>query len=110
MNHIFEEIAAERKRQNEKWGEQNHPMHFDDLVYAGCRKKLDDLRHMNDWREKENTLSWFDILEEEVYEAFAETDPVRQKAEMVQVAAVAVQIIEYLDRRISKEDVRCSNI
>ena len=26
MNSIYEEIAAERKRQNEKWGEQNHHM------------------------------------------------------------------------------------
>jgi hypothetical protein len=37
---------------------------------------------------------------EEVCEAFAETEPEKQREEMVQVAAVAVQIIECLDRQM----------
>jgi hypothetical protein len=36
---------------------------------------------------------------EEVCETFLETEPEKQREEMIQVAAVAVQIIEYLDRR-----------
>jgi hypothetical protein len=43
---------------------------------------------------------WFYILDEEICEAFSETDPKKQREEMVQVAAVAVAIIDYLDRRI----------
>ncbi len=35
---------------------------------------------------------------EEVCEAFLETEPKKQCEEMIQVAAVFVQIIEYLDR------------
>ena len=31
------------------------------------------------------------------------TDPVRQREEMIQVAAVTVQIVEYLDRQIKGE-------
>jgi hypothetical protein len=42
---------------------------------------------------------------EEVYEAFAETEPENQREEMIQVAAVAVQIIEYLDRCKEEADV-----
>jgi NTP pyrophosphatase (non-canonical NTP hydrolase) len=33
--------------------------------------------------------SWYTILMEEVYEAFAETEPEKQREEMIQVAAVA---------------------
>lgn len=43
--------------------------------------------------------AWRHILDEEVAEALAETDPERLRAELVQVAAVAVQWIEALDRR-----------
>jgi hypothetical protein len=44
--------------------------------------------------------NWANILLEEVYEAFAETDPEKQREEMIQVAAVAVQIIEFLDKNM----------
>jgi len=95
MNHIFEEIAAERQRQNDKWGEQNHPM-LDRLDYVMQCKSLQDYFRR---KLKAGEVDWHNILLEEVYEAFAETDPARQREEMIQVAAVAVQIIEYLDRQ-----------
>ncbi|MDR0731531.1 MAG: hypothetical protein LBF63_07675 [Treponema sp.] len=53
---------------------------------------------MND--EPERPCCWSNILMEEVCEAFAETEPEKQREEMVQVAAVAVQIIECLDRQM----------
>jgi hypothetical protein len=43
---------------------------------------------------------WFDILIEEICEAFVETEPEKQREEMIQVAAIAVAIIEYLDKKI----------
>jgi hypothetical protein len=39
---------------------------------------------------------------EEVYEAFSETDTAKQREEMIQVAAAAVQIIKCLDRRMEE--------
>ena len=100
MNHIYEQIAAERKRQDEKWGEQNHPM----LKMPFIAKILEErLKAMRKATEDKELVSWYTILEEEICEAFTETDPVKQREEMVQVAAVAVQIIEYLSRQIEAD-------
>ena len=96
-NHIFEEIRKERQRQDEKWGKQNHPMLDVPLTLEAMLDNAKSYKALNDSRINPN---WFLILLEEVYEAFAEIEPEKQRAEMIQVAAVAVQIIEYLDRRI----------
>jgi len=92
---ILKEIKAERERQNQKWGEQNH-----------------------------KGIEWIAILSEEVGEASKEIldhhfkNPVKNtegksvapavadqalrlscyRKELIQVAAVAVQMIECLDR------------
>lgn len=42
--------------------------------------------------------TWRHILQEEVAEAFAESDPARLREELVQIAAVAVAWIEGIDR------------
>ena len=47
----------------------------------------------------DDTVSFADILLEEVFEALAEDDPARLRAELVQVAAVAVQWVEAIDAR-----------
>ena len=101
---IFEEIRAERKRQDEKFGEQNHPMVgktlYDILPEDYPRSDLlrRQIKHCKE-RCKTDRFCWFDVLIEEVCEAFLETEPEKQREEMIQVAAVAVAIIEYLDRR-----------
>jgi hypothetical protein len=94
---IFAAIDRERKRQDEKWGEQNHSMLNGFITPKICNNKADFFRKIND--DKDYFRSWFTILMEEVYEAFSETGPEKQREELVQVAAVAVQIIEYLDRK-----------
>ena len=70
--HVLDEIAAERARQDAKWGEQNH-----------------------------HETIWLAILAEEVGEAAAAALQERKdgyRAEMMQVAAVAVAAIESFDR------------
>lgn len=47
----------------------------------------------------DGTITWRDILTEEVFEAYAESDPVKLRAELVQVAAVAVKMCEAIDRK-----------
>jgi hypothetical protein len=99
LSRIFAEINKERERQNEKWGEQNHLMLNVPFTTAGMRQQEKIYKQLNN---SARDVSWFGILMEEVYESFAETDPARQREEMIQVAAVAVQIIECLDRHMEE--------
>ena len=100
IDKIFEDIREERKRQNEKWGEQNHPMLNGRFTIEAMTEKLYMYKALNEILKNPN---WYSILLEEVYEAFAETKPEKQREEMIQVAAVAVQIIEYLDRSVNHD-------
>jgi len=86
---VLSEIAEERKRQDLKWGEQNHP-----------------------------PCEWITILTEEVGEAAEEALNIRfdykdggrplvaLRMELIQVAAVAVAFIECLDRGKWEDDMR----
>lgn len=101
---VLGEVYGERARQDEKWGEQNHsdgtaanipwPLFVGDATAAARRAK-----QRADERAKTGTVTFRDILTEEVAEAYAESDPAKLRAELVQVAAVAVQWIEAIDRR-----------
>ena len=107
---VLQEVHEERSRQNVKWGEQNHPNgtgpHSIPLkaIEGGYAtpyaNQLADLataatdRHAADGR-----VTWSDILLEEVFEALAESDPARLRTELIQVAAVATQWVEAIDRR-----------
>jgi hypothetical protein len=92
---VLDEIDDERIRQDRKWGEQNHPdgtARPSDTEAAAFMKAKCQVNSP----EEDN---WRDILEEEVYETFAESDPARIRHELIQVAAVAVAWIEAIDRR-----------
>ena len=93
---ILPEIAAERARQDAKWGEQNHP---DGTGNAGDAHVARLAKSWCDNAAKRGALTYRHILDEEVQEAFAESDPAKLRAELVQVAAVAVAWIECIDRR-----------
>ncbi|MEU9558016.1 NUDIX hydrolase [Streptomyces fumanus] len=100
---VLAEVQAERERQDAKWGEQNHrdgtgadrvwaftgPASF---VAECARKQTQELA-------EEGYVTWTDIALEEFAEAVAESDPARLRAELVQVAAVAVAWIGAIDRR-----------
>lgn len=94
---VLEDVHDERTRQDKRWGTQNHPdgTGLDDWLWS-----LDpDLQKAeNDRAVKRGDLTFADILVEELAEALAETDPVKLREELVQVAAVAVAWIEKLDR------------
>ncbi|MER8158131.1 hypothetical protein [Streptomyces sp. NPDC094472] len=115
---VLDEIHAERCRQNEKWGEQNHPdvdpRDIPYVTHSYYASRADIWRQVNEERTKPSRslgrctghpegphthTAWDGILLEEVYEALAEEDPARLRAEMVQVAAVAVAWVEAIDRR-----------
>lgn len=96
MKSVILDIIDERVRQDAKHGPQNWPDGTgrppDPVTAAASRDRCD--------RAFENGRgTWRDILQEEVDEAFAEHDLQKLRTELVQVAAVAVNWIEALDRR-----------
>ena len=93
---IGTDVARERLRQVEKWGEQNHP---DGTGGSNTEILVQLARDAADSAAKAGKLTWLDILREETEEAAAEVDPEKLRAELVQVAAVAVAWIEHIDRR-----------
>ncbi|WP_282203949.1 hypothetical protein [Kitasatospora fiedleri] len=103
-----EEIDAERSRQYAKFGDQRHPdLAGDATVQREAREMFtefaDKYRDINnghlDARDPDRRLDWTGILLEEVYEALAEADPARLRAELLQVAAVCQAWVYDLDRR-----------
>lgn len=92
---VLAEVANERGRQDATWGEQNHP---DGTGRPGSREFADYVRALCKANGPAED-NWRDILYEEVAEAFAETDPAKLRAELIQVAAVAVNWIGAIDRR-----------
>jgi hypothetical protein len=106
LSPIFTEILKERINQVDKFGEQNHPMYRiipDPIIYCDEQYPANSvLKNMLDRSRSaiEKGGCWFDILLEEICEAFLEKEPEKQREEMIHVAAVVVAIIEYLDREI----------
>lgn len=98
MKKILKEIAKERKRQHKLWGEQNHLM-TSNALHPRYKQDVETAKKICDFRTRQGIVTWYNILKEEFCEVFAESDPVKQREELIQVAAVAVQIIEYLDRK-----------
>lgn len=96
---VLVEVWNERESQDKRWGQQDHP----DGTEGNAEewKTIADLsKRVNDNAYMSGIPTFKNILKEEVAEAFAETDPVLIRAELVQVAAVAVAWIEAIDRRL----------
>ena len=93
---ISREVLSERDRQDARFGEQNHP---DGTGSASDGKRADAARALCDSSTKHGSLTWKEVLDEEVREAFAESDPPRLREELIQVAAVAAAWAEAIDRR-----------
>lgn len=110
----IDDVVAERARQDTKWGQQNHddgtgahsmPLYdpnryLDDTMVA--KEISDEMRRRTDKRfsgQEELAGTWADILLEEVFEALAEDKPLALRTELIQVAAVATQWAEAIDRR-----------
>lgn len=93
-------ILDERERQEETWGEQNHP---DGTGMHGDTDRAIVARHIADVMTHTGTLTWRDILFEEVMEALAEYDQVKLQEELVQVAAVVLAWLECIGRGTQRE-------
>jgi hypothetical protein len=95
---ITVEVAMERQRQDVKFPGQDVP-DGTGPVNRNSRVQAARAQRACEYASKHHTLTWRHILAEEVAEAFAEDDPELLRAELIQVAAVAVRWVEALDRR-----------
>lgn len=122
MEGVLADVAAERARQIRKWHEQNHSdgtgpgkLPLGDFEYREAffgQYKLSTspasalasmATEVTDVAAAQGNVTWADILLEEVFEALAEDDSERLRVELIQVAAVAVQWAEAIDRRLMDE-------
>ncbi|RIT64099.1 hypothetical protein D2E95_01900 [Mycobacteroides abscessus] len=121
--HVLQLVAAERQRQQDKWGEQNHPNIVSSGTYADAIRgesarfygipTAAEAKARTDERARRGEVTWMDILIEELAEAaeaadiyqmnrevfrLEDADSLRRAVveELVQVAAVAVQWAEKL--------------
>jgi DNA-binding PucR family transcriptional regulator len=95
---VLAEVAAERRRQDARWGEQNHP----DGAGPAYAEEASRRREECERAAEAGQLTWRHILLEEVAEAGAEHEPKRLREELIQVAAVAVAWAEAIDRRAGR--------
>lgn len=106
---IIAEVRAERARQDEKWGVQNHPMTLEDSLCDSefWKSMADQWKRENDHRvnrgrarglPRDRNCAWDLILAEELAETFAQERPGLQYAEAVQTAGVAFAILDFLNR------------
>ena len=100
MLRALEDVEVERYRQHEVRGEQDLPdgrlMYRTALLPIGLRAE----------REQATEPTWAAVLLEEVAEVVLAGDDAALRAELVQVAAVAVQWIEALDRAAGRVAAR----
>lgn len=114
---VLSDIEEERRRQHEKWGQQDWPFVNEQAEAPFSmnrrRDRLDQylISKPETWREwckkarQQGTLTYWPILMEEVAEAVEVADDLEAcREEMVQVAAVAVQMIEAIDRKLRNNE------
>ena len=108
---VLTEVAAERLRQDARWGEQNHPDGTSRSLAIEIISALPEsngfahtlpserARRLNQEAIQAGRLTWALILLEEVLEALEERDVERLREELIQVAAVCVSWVECISRR-----------
>ncbi|MGN6654739.1 MAG: hypothetical protein ACTHJ9_05305 [Rhodanobacter sp.] len=107
------DVIRERAAQDLKWGQSNHPSLPADVKHP-CAffgiPTADAARLHCETAFRTGTGSNAHILLEEVSEAIeAANDPVHLRAELVQVAAVALKWIEQLDRRAAADNAEVTH-
>ena len=93
---IVDDVIAERERQHAQWGSPDIPLGTSRETWAATEAHL---REVCNTKLADGTVTFLDVLLEEVFEFAAEEDPAKARDELVQVLAVGVQIIEAIDRR-----------
>jgi hypothetical protein len=109
IENIFDEIHQERKRQDEKWGVQNHPILDPLLIEKNASPERvcseyeipteDRAKELCEKNFKRKTGTYMHILVEEISEvASCGKDVKALREELIQTAAVTIAMIQSLDR------------
>jgi hypothetical protein len=100
MERVLNDVWEERARQHAQWGEQNLP---DGTCPArASRARRGAAKRACDKAAAQGKVTFAHVLAEEFFEVLCETDPVALRNELLQVAAVACQWVEAIDRRRGK--------
>lgn len=97
---VLSDVADERQNQIKQWGIQS----LADGTGGEWKPAADEAKRINAERFDAGVGTWGDVLLEEVFESMAESDPARLRAELVQVAEVAVAWIEDIDRKVAEAE------
>lgn len=107
METIIQEIKTERMYQDGKWGVQNHPILDQALLNRSPNRMCEEYEIPTEDRAKSickihadrGDLTYMHILIEEVSEAASCGENIEEmRKELIQVAAVAIAMIESIDR------------
>lgn len=93
---VVEQVRTEVDRQLELWGEQHWP---DGTAFPHAKTYADSARNRCNMAAVAGKVTWRDILDEEIAEAYAEDDLEKLSRELVQVAAVAVSWVRDIKQR-----------
>jgi hypothetical protein len=84
---LIQRVLEEHERQRKKHGPQRYANGTgSDHLWV----MLDQVRTLCDHKTAEGTVTWLEVLAEEFLEVAAERDPQKLKAELIQVATVAL--------------------
>lgn len=100
LHYLLPTVQQEINKQDEKWGEQNHPCRNVLLTYK--LNSPDYYKEVCDERAQVGTVTWADIALEELSEAIYEEDIYKRKEEVIQLGAVCVQWAAKIERDILK--------
>lgn len=102
---VLHDVRAERQRQDDLWGQQDLPNGTGPLSQPLLpleETTADFVELAFKARERRNvragTLTYADVLMEEVAEVMAESNPEKLREELIQAAAVCVKWAEAIDR------------
>ncbi|MFE5159110.1 hypothetical protein ACFRNT_11360 [Streptomyces sp. NPDC056697] len=100
---VLRDIAREREAQDALFGQQDLPNGTGPEFDGDATDYADAYRAECDKAFAMGAGTYRHIFMEEVFEALAESDPVKLRAELVQAVAVGVKWIEGIDRRTPRE-------
>lgn len=103
---VLDEVQAERARQFARYGTNEdlkdgtgepwlEPLSFQDAAHIESVLRFD----YEVFEKTRGTITWMHLVREEVAEAFAEMDPEKLRAEVLQIAALCVSWVEKMDAR-----------
>lgn len=110
---VLREVASEVHRSTMKHGDQTFRAYGNgsattalDIIDAGITTQEACLRMQArvDAGMASGTVTWLEILAEEFFEAAATDTPIELRAELIQVAAVAVKFVNAIDNRTAHGD------